>query len=446
MTAVVNRQADGTETLSDRPYLIVSGDSHAGPSLEHQLRDYCPKSHLEEFDEYVRQVRAGEAKVGVGRRLTQDKADTSKMSKETRESGLEILSRIRKNPGSMHADARLKDMDEDGVTCELIFAGAQNAETLPWSGGLNVGDPTVDGNLRALGFEMWNRWLADFISAAPERLLGVSQTPIWDIEKAVETVHYAKEHGLRAINLPAPRADYLPYFYEEHYEPFWAAVEECDLPLVTHSASGGESLSPEGRGIMLVWLSEVLWLSRRGLGHMIFGGVFDRHPNLRVAFVEQRGNWVQQALAELDSAYLGAPVNAALPLLGVDVDAPKRKPSEYWRTNCFLADSFMAPYEAAMRDEIGIETMMWGSDYPHLEGTWPRTNQALRNTFGGIPEADTRAILGDNGVRCLSLDVEKLQPIVDRIGPKPKELFDGLPDDEMPPYRGLAFREGGSFH
>ncbi len=437
-------------TSTDQPYLIVSGDSHAGPSLEKQLRDYCPKKYLDEFDAYAKQVREGEVQelrhIAKVADQSEKGTDTSGMSEETRQDGLAKVRRVRTNPGSMFTDARLADMDADGVTAELIFAGAQNAEVLPWAGGFDAGAPDIDGDLRAIGNHIWNEWLADFVAPAPERLLGAAQIPVWDIDAAVKEVHWAKEHGLRAINFPAPRPDYPWFNQEQYYAPLWAAVEECDLPLVTHSSSGGEPLHADGRGAMMIWLSEVLWHSRRGLGQMIYGGVFDRHPNLRLAFVEQRGNWVQHALNELDSAYYGAPVNAALPLLGVDVDAPKKSPTEYWNSNCFIADSFMAPYEVAMRDEIGIDTLVWGSDYPHLEGTWPHTKAALRFAFADVPEADTRKILGENGIRLFNLDVDKLQPVADRIGPRPSELAQPLQPSEFPPYKGLAFRHHGSFH
>jgi predicted TIM-barrel fold metal-dependent hydrolase len=311
-------------------------------------------------------------------------------------------------------------MDMDGVTAEVIFAGAQNGH-------------------------LWNSWLADFCSVASERLLGVMQIPIWDVERSIDEIRWGASHGLRAINFAAPRPDY-PAYNEDVYEPLWAAVEEVGLPLVTHCASGELGSGLKGRGSMLVWLSEVLWLSRRGLGQMIFGGVFDRHPALRVMFVEQRGNWIQQALEELDSACIGAPRNSAMPLLGAVVEVPRRLPSEYWATNCAVIDSFMAPFEAQARHEIGLETLMWGSDYPHIEGTWPRTELALRNTFSDVPETDVRMILEKNPVRFFGLDTAILRPIADRIGPAPQKLSRALSADEVPAYRGLAFREVGAFH
>ncbi len=428
----------------ERPYLVVSSDSHAGPSLEHQLRPYCPKAYLEQFDDFVAALRTtGTTDWFDGERGAGDEPD---LSPGERADGLATLERIEANAGSMEADARLADMDEQGITSEVIFAGAQNPQSLPWQGQFDPNSAGTASELHAVGGHMWNEWLADFCSVAPERLLGVAQIPIWDVDAAVREVHWAKEHGLRALNLPAPRPDYAPYNRDGVYERFWSAVTDVDLPLMTHSNTGERSLGMHDRGGLMVILSEVLWFSRRGLGQLIFGGVFDRHPALTVAFVEQRGNWVVQALSELDTAYYGARKNAPRVLIGAKVDGPRRLPSEYWGTNCVVGASFMAPYEAAMAHEIGLHTFMWGSDYPHLEGTWPRTKLALRNTFAGIAEADVRTILGDNGARVFTLDRAVVDPIADRIGPTPSELASAPSPDELPPYRGLAFRTGGSYH
>lgn len=432
---------------SDDPYLVVSGDSHAGPRLEEDLRTYCPGKRLEQFDDFVASFHAqmdnkrvwSNASFAGKARSTSEELDIQYMSEEAREAALEARERILGHPGSYDPIARLRDMDADGIASEVIFAGAQNRQVLPWAGDANA-------DLRAVGGRIYNEWLADFCSVAPERFLGVAEIPIWDVDAAVKEVIWAKEHGLRAINFPAPRPDYPAYNETDVYEPFWSTVEEVGLPLVTHSASGESASGAKGQGAAILFLSEVLWLSRRGLGQMIFGGVFDRHPGLTVAFVEQRGNWVQETLRELDSAYIGVPRNAPLALMGAALDVPDKAPTEYWRSNCIIADSFMAPYEAAMCHEIGLETLMWGSDYPHLEGTWPRTRAAMRHTFAGLREHEVRTILGLNGARVFNLDMSVLQPIVDRIGPTPKELAEPLAPTEFPAYRGLAFREAGSFH
>ena len=404
-------------------YLIVSTDSHAGPSLEHELRPYCPPAHLDAFDAYCTAFRAGLASRPDG------------MILDASEPALRAYEDLLRCEGLHDPHAFLRDMEAEGIAAQVIFAGGGNKESLPWSDGFNAGDPNTDPALRAIGGHMWNEWLADFVSVAPQRLLGVMQIPIWDIPAAIEEIQWGKERGLRAINFPAPRPDY-PDYNNDAYEPFWSAVEEVGLPLVCHVASGTRP-NVSGRGAFMIFATELQFYSRRAFGQMAYGGVFDRHPGLRAGFVEQRAAWIPEHLRELDSCYLDARRSYS--------DKPDRLPSEYWRDNCFVGCSFMAHYEAELRHDIGMQTVLWGADYPHVEGTWQRTELALRKTFAGIPVDEVRAILGDNAVRIFDLDTDVLRPIADRIGFLPEQIDRPLTPEEMPAHRGLAFREFGPF-
>jgi predicted TIM-barrel fold metal-dependent hydrolase len=213
-------------------------------------------------------------------------------------------------------------------------------------------------------------------------------------------------------------------------------VEEVDLPLVCHGG-GGALPWYTGPGAFQLFSSEMSWYSRRGFAQMVFGGVFDRFPELRVGFTEQRGGWIAHDLRLLDSCYLD-------PQRDFD-DNPEHLPSEYWRSNCFVGASFMARFEVDTRDEIGVETITWGSDYPHVEGTWPNTRLAMRNTFAGVPEAEVRMMLGTNAVRVYGLDDAVLRPLADRIGPSPAEVNRPLEPGELPEKVGLAFRTVGDW-
>jgi predicted TIM-barrel fold metal-dependent hydrolase len=413
-----------------RRYLVVSGDSHAGPSLEHHLRPYCEKKYLEQFDEFAKAVRELQ--------LAEFKLAVDAQSDPTRtQLGLEALARTKSCAGQQDPDARLRDMDADGIAAEVIFAGGMNDEVLPFVGfGTGVGPADIAPELRAEGCRIWNRWLADFVSVAPERLIGVMQIPIWDLDAAIEELEWGRQAGLRVANHPAPRPDF-PAYNEDGYERYWAACEVLETPLACHSGGGEQPLGMKGRAAYSVFLAEVHWMSRRALWQMIFGGVFDRHPGLKLVFTEQRVAWASETLRDLDSIYLSTNRR--------DPERPERRPSEYWTSNCAICASFLAPFEAAMRHEIGLENLHWGSDYPHVEGTWPRTRLALRNGFAGIPEKDARVILEENPLRLYGLDVNALRPVADRIGPTPEELSIGLEPDEIPDFRSYAFREIGDY-
>ena len=237
--------------------------------------------------------------------------------------------------------------------------------------------------------------------------------------------------------LSRARADY-PAFNEPLYERFFAAAEDLGLPLVTHA--GGGEVTPGRRdspGSYMIHSFEAMWLGRRGLPQMLCGGVFERHPDLRVMYTEQRLSWVGETLRDLDSCYFDPNREYS--------DRPARCPSDYWSQNCSIGASFIAPYEVALREQVGVRNIMWGSDYPHAEGTWPRTLLALRNSFADVPEGEVRLMLGENAASVFDVDVDALRRVADQIGPTPAALSQPLAPDEFPKHRGLAFREFGIF-
>jgi predicted TIM-barrel fold metal-dependent hydrolase len=422
------------------PYIVVSTDSHASPLMEEQLRPYCPAKYLDLFDEAVagwrQQVRDQEAMLHPERRRSSSgigsdaDPNISPLAKEA-------FARVKRCRGLIDATARLEDMDEQGIGADVIFPGGQNLNELPFMGfGVDAGNPAISTELRMVGAHIWNEWIADFTSEAPERLIGVVQVPIYDIDAAIKELHWGIEHGLRAVNFPAPRRDLVPYF-DPMYEPLWSAVEEAGLPLVTHTGGGEPPIGWPGPapGAWILW-AEIDWFGRRGLWHMMFGGVFERHPRLKMVFTEQHVSWVRSTLADLDSIWKNDILS------GIEEFAP-RPPSEYWAENCFVAGSFMAHYEVEELDAVGGKNLMWGSDYPHVEGTWPNTRLSLRKTFAGFPESVVRAVIGENALGVYNLDREALAAVAEKIGPTVEELSVPLAPDEFPALRGGAFREIG---
>ena len=133
-------------------------------------------------------------------------------------------------------------MDESGVAAEVVFAGGQNFEELPFMGkGWNAGLAGVRTELRSSAQVIWNRWLAEFITASPTRLMGVLQNPVWDIDLAVQEIEWGAARGLRVVNLPAPRRDF-PAYTDRAYDKLWAACVDNGCVLTTHSGGGEEPL------------------------------------------------------------------------------------------------------------------------------------------------------------------------------------------------------------
>lgn len=433
------------------PYLLVSVDGHVGPSLMTQLRPYCPSSYLESFDSYahaVKQVARGEvssvnsSQANVefelrGPEVAKLLARPPELDAHDAHDALRARRRAWECEGQQDPHARHRDMDADGIAADVIFAGGQNGEVLPFLlFGFEQGSAQVDLELRTVGSHIYNSWLADFVSAAPERHVGVMQVAIADVDSAVAELGWGREAGLRAVNLPAPQRESAPYT-DPAYESFWAACEDLDIPLLTHTGGGDPAHGIDGpMGIALTQM-EMRFMSRRGLWQLILGGVFERHPRLKIMFTENGVTWLEDTLRDLDSLYFSESHRYLR-------DALSLSPSQYWTRNCFIGGSFLAPYEVAARDVVGIRNLCWGSDYPHTEGTWPNTRLALRHTFANVPEAETRLILGENALSFFDLDEAALRPIADRIGPHPSDLAQPLRQDEFPAFRGFAFRERGA--
>ena len=151
---------------------------------------------------------------------------------------------------------------------------------------------------------------------------------------------------------------------------------------------------------------------------LMFGGVFDRHPGLRLLMTEVRGDWLPATLQHLDAAY---------EQVRDDVPA-QRKPSEYWHEHCLMTLSFVHKAEVTMRHELGVETIAFGRDFPHAEGTWPNTSDWLRDAFGGVPDDELRLMLGENVIRVLGLDRAKLAAVADADRPHHRRRHRATPD------------------
>ena len=187
--------------------------------------------------------------------------------------------------------------------------------------------------------------------------------------------------------------------------------------MVVHLHSGAAPMEDYGdhQGMMGIYVTEVIWWSVRPLWFLIWGGVFERHPRLKLAITESTAIWVPETLALMDQRYSETHFSAKL---GDYRRHLTQKPSEYFHRNVFVGASCMARREVGLRHEIGLQNILWGSDYPHPEGTWPATRRHLVETFRGVPEDELGLMLGGNAARVYGFDPEKLAPLVARIGPE----------------------------
>ena len=222
-------------------------------------------------------------------------------------------------------------------------------------------------------------------------------------------------------------------WHHPRYEPIWDICEELDLPVNIHSTGSGVDYG-EFPGSRWIHSTEAYWTSRRPVWFLLWSGVLERHPKLKVMMAEVMGGWLPYDLQLWEYLYDARNPDAIREIL-------PRRPGEYWARQCYVgASPPSGRLEIEARETIGLRNILWGSDYPHPDGTWPHSRDRINDMFAGIPEDETRLMLGENAARVYDFDLGKLAEIATRIGPKPSEI-PATPPDRKLPYR-LAFING----
>ena len=397
--------------------VIVSADCHAGPQQVSDYEWYTPEIHKDALRDYVSCIDAFEAERTVASGAGGRGGAVS-----------------RDDLGLWDMPTRRQRMEADGIVAEVIFPqGAVPFAPYPAVGPTRRIEWIATPEQYDAGPEIYNRWLADFCSTEPEVHYGVAVIPASDVDAAVGEVARARESGLRGgISLPPVREDRT--YNDRSYDRLWAACQDYDMVLNIH---GGAGITYSGGvEVLAINLSETDFFTRRTLWFLIFSGVFERFPRIHMAITEQRAHWVPTVLAELDSIYRSArcaDLRKELP----------RLPSEYFATNCFVGASFMSKPECELRHQIGVDRLMWGSDYPHAEGVWPWVHEGLRWTFDGVEEPEVRRLLGGNAIDCYGFDTERLGQRARLVGPAVKDITQNplaTPPDEPGVELSWAFR------
>jgi len=157
-----------------------------------------------------------------------------------------------------------------------------------------------------------------------------------------------------------------------------------------------------------------MW-AQRPFTALLWSGVFEKHPDLKLIFTETGCSWILEALRKLK-------FKADNPIFAHFTKDLSLAPEEYFQRNCFIGASFLPVHEIGDRYKIGVDKLMWGSDYPHMEGTWPNTMHKLRETFSEVAEDEIRTMLGDTAVDVFGFDRPKLRGVADRIGPQLSDI------------------------
>jgi predicted TIM-barrel fold metal-dependent hydrolase len=346
------------------------------------------------------------------------------------------------------SDLRTVLLEDDGIVAEVVFPNTvppfypQTQFFVP-----PPPDTRAEYERRWAGLRAHNRWLADFCNSRPGRRAGVAQIMLNDVDDAVREIRWVRDQpGLfGGVLLPGvPPGAQLPGLWSAQYEPIWATCAELGVVINHHGGGGVPEYGADDLGRTMLH-AEVGWFAHRATWHLIYSGVFDRHPDLRLVLTETGTGWVPGTVAQLNAATVRYRMEGSSANFfgGRTAGRLRQDPGDYFARNIWIGASFMHRSEAMLRDRIGVDRIMWGNDFPHVEGSYPYSREALRATFSGLPPAEVAQMVGLNAAHLYGFDLQHLRPIAARIGPLVSEIEQDLV--EVPDSWCNAFAGRGTY-
>ncbi len=281
--------------------------------------------------------------------------------------------------GGVDPHAHVKDMDLDGVEAGVLYPSqALTIYRVPASDVLSAA-------LRA-----YNDYLAEFCSHYPNRLKAIAMLNLDDVADGTKELERASAMGMAGAMISINPM--VPYHHAS-YERFWATSQDLDMPLSLHV---GTARWKPGQGLGGFALQSEAdfpnreYDPRQCVYNMIFSGVFERYPTLKVGVVEYEVAWAPYFMNRMDEFYKQRAVGVHGNRFQGDT-----LPSDFFRSNIFIGFQ-EDDLGIEMRYHIGVDCLLWGSDYPHAEGTFPKSREILERILEGVPEEEKAKIVGEN--------------------------------------------------
>ncbi len=391
-------------TAADERYTIISSDCHAGGSHA-AYREYLDPKYHEDFDAWRGKYKNPYKDLGDNRRLR-----------------------------NWDNEMRNSQQEADGIVAEVVFPN-----TVPpfFPSFVLFAAPPKDDEYehRHAGVTAHNRWLKDWCDEFPERRFGVGQVFTNDLDDTIQDIQWIKEHlrgGLLLPNTP-PNSGLRP-LYDPELDRVWEVCEDLEIPVHIHGGTGNPDYGPYPVS-MLLYIMETPFYSQRPFVQLLLSGVFERFPRLKFVMTEQGCSWVPGLLSHLDEMLEGIRSTGSTGEIryGNEHVLP-HSATHYFNQNVWMGVSQPRNVDVAARGVMGEDRFMWGSDYPHDEGTYPYTREHLRSRFSGVDPSIVRKLLSENAAALYGFDLEKLAPLAAKYGPTVAEIatpIDDVPEKEL---------------
>ena len=286
--------------------------------------------------------------------------------------------------GGWDPKAREADQDRDKVVAEIIY---------PSVGMVLCNHP--DFAYKRACFDAYNRWLKDFCDGLPNRLYGMPQIVMETPESGIEEIRKAKDMGFKGVMMPG-NPGHEDYHHKD-YDRFWDAVVEMEMPVSFHILTSKNDNLRDYRGPKINAFQTIIRGNQDLIGTFIFGGVFERHPELKLVCVEADAGWAPHFMYRMDHAYKRH-------RYWMKCDELAQLPSEFFRQNVYM--TFQDDWTAfQLREHMNIERLLWANDFPHSDATWPMSQEMLAEHTADMTEWEKDRILHDNTVELYGLTI-----------------------------------------
>jgi predicted TIM-barrel fold metal-dependent hydrolase len=359
---------------------LISADSHVEePStLWHDHVSTAMRAHLPpELGPENTSVGQFAQRIGI-----EDAAGTREITEAARAAGVSDLDALR----DLTADPerRFAAMRRDGISGECVYPTA----------GLYVWG-IADGATGEACCRIYNDWIADRLAKQSPRFRCAGMVPTWNLDAAIAEVARIADLGLAAAMVPLVGT---PEHNDRRWHALWSAIEETGLPVVMHQGSGHDMLFYRGPGAAVANLLSTQSMAPRAAALLATSGVLADHPRLHFVFVETNAGWLAWAMTTVDYYY-----DAFQQYEGWVKPVLPEKPSHYLRRQIHGTFQF-DPVAVHNLPLTGVAPLLWGSDFPHAEGTYPHSRKIVGELFARIAVEDAAQIVAGTAARLFRFD------------------------------------------